>query len=161
MVRQTSAAGPFKFRLSRFTSGQLEVDETVAVNTSQIEAGPRNKEGGLTKFYGQRGGFDFVQVVNSTDEILAADADGTAAQDVPPSTSVNISGVGPEVKVSGEEVSYTRVSVTNTGIANNQAVEPNEIAVAFGNQPRPEESRQEGIAIDVIDPLPGVVRRGD
>lgn len=161
MVRQTSAAGPFKFRLSRFVNGQLEVNETASVNAGQIKAGPRNKEGGLKKFYGQRGGFDFIQVVNSTDEIMAADADGTATQDVPPSTSVNISGVGPEVKASGEEVSYTRVAITNTGIANSQSVEPNEIAVAFGNQPRPEESRQEGIAIDVIDPLPGVVRRGD
>jgi hypothetical protein len=161
MPHETSAAGPFKFRLSRFVSGQLGVDETAVADTSQIDAGPRNKTGGLKKFYGRRGGFDFVQVVNSTDEILAADADGTAAQDVPPATSVNISGVGPEVEAEGQVVSYTRVAVTNTGIANGVAIDPQEIAVAFGNQPRPEESRKQGLALDVVDPLPGVVRRGD
>jgi len=161
MPHQTSAAGPFKFRLSRFVSGDLEVGETAVVDTSEVNGGPRNKKGGLKKFYGNRGGFDFVQVVNSTDEILAADADGTAAQDVPPSTSINISGVGPEVEAQNQVVSYTRVAVTNTGISNDEAVPPEEIAVAFGNQPRPEENQKQGIAIDVIDPLPGVVRRGD
>jgi hypothetical protein len=137
----------------------MDVDETAVLDTSELNAGPRNKEGGLKKYYGRRGGFDFVQVVNSTDEILAADADGAAAQDVPPATSVNISGVGPEVEASGQVVSYTRVAVTNTGIANNQAIDPAEIAVAFGNQPRPEESQGNGLAIDVADPIPGLVRR--
>jgi len=159
VTHKTSAAGPFKFRLSVATSGQLEVDETAVIDTSELNAGPRDKKGGLKKFYGTRGGFDFVQVVNSTDEILAADADGSAAQDVPPATSVNISGVGPEVEATGQVVSYTRVAVTNTGIANNQAIDPDEIAVAFGNQPRPEESRSNGLAIDVADPIPGLVRR--
>ena len=160
MVHNTSAAGPFKFRLSVAVSGDLQVDQTAVIDTSELDAGPRNKTGGLKKFYGQRGGFDFVQVVNSTDEILLADADGSAEQDVPPSTSVNISGVGPEVQASGQVVSYTRAAITNTGIANNAAVDPDKIAVAFGNQPRPEEESG-GLAIDVADPIPGVVRRGD
>jgi hypothetical protein len=159
MPHTTSAAGPFKFRLSKVVSGDLTVDETAVVDTSELNAGPRNKEGGLKKFYGARGGFDFVQVVNSTDEILLADADGSAEQDVPPSTSVNISGVGPQVEASGQVVSYTRVAVTNTGLENSAKINPDKVAVAFGNQPRPEEARGNGLAIDVADPIPGLVRR--
>jgi hypothetical protein len=159
MPHTTSAAGPFKFRLSKVVSGDLAVDETAVVDTSELNAGPRNKEGGLKKFYGARGGFDFVQVVNSTDEILLADADGSAEQDVPPSTSVNISGVGPQVEASGQVVSYTRVAVTNTGLENSAKINPDKVAVAFGNQPRPEEARGNGLAIDVADPIPGLVRR--
>jgi hypothetical protein len=159
MPHTTSAAGPFKFRLSAAVSGQFNVGETAVLDTSELNAGPRNKEGGLKKFYGARGGFDFVQVVNSTDEILLADADGSAEQDVPPNTSVNISGVGPQVEASGQVVSYTRVAVTNTGIINNSQVDQEKIAVAFGNQPRPEEAGGNGLAIDVADPIPGLVRR--
>jgi hypothetical protein len=159
MVHTTSAAGPFKFRLSVAVSGQFNVGETAVVDTSELNAGPRNKDGGLKKFYGSRGGFDFIQVVNSTDEILLADADGAAEQDVPPNTSVNISGVGPEVEAHSEVVSYTRVAITNTGIINNSQVDQEKIAVAFGNQPRPEEAKSNRLAIDVADPIPGLVRR--
>jgi len=160
MPRQTSAAGPFKFRLDELHGPTLSPGETVTVNTRSAEAGPRDKKGGLKKYYGRRGGFDFVQVVNSTDEILEADADGAVAQDIPPSTSINISGVGPEVEAEGQVASYTRVSVANTGIAAGNDVATEEIAVSFGNQPRPEESRSSGLAFDPISFVPGVVRNG-
>lgn len=160
MVRQTSAAGPFKFRLSELHGSTLNVGETVEVNTRSLKAGPRGKKGGLTKYYGSRGGFDFVQVVNATDDILEADADGAVAQDIPPATSVNISGVGPEVEAKGQVASYTRVSVENTGIATGAAVDAEKITVAFGNQPRPEESRGSELAFEPLEFVPGVVRNG-
>ena len=160
MTPQTSAAGPFKFRLSELHGSTLAVDETAVVNTRSLNGGPRNKQGGLTKYYGARGGFDFVQVVNSTGEILEANADGAVAQDVPPSTSINISGVGPQVEAESQVASYTRVSVTNTGIANSAGVATEEIAVAFGNQPRPEEAGGGGLAFDPLEFVPGVVRDG-
>ena len=158
MPNKTSAAGPFKFRLSRFHGSTLGQNERATINTRSIEAGPRNKKGGLTKYYGARGGFDFVQVVNSTDEILEADADGAVAQDIPPATSVNISGVGPEVEAKGQVASYTRVTVENTGIATNGGVSTEKIAVAFGNQPRPEEARESELAFEPLQFVPGVVR---
>jgi hypothetical protein len=160
MSPQTSAAGPFKFRLSELHGSTLDVGETVVVNTRSLNGGPRNKQGGLTKYYGRRGGFDFVQVVNSTAEILEANADGAVAQDVPPSTSINISGVGPQIEAESQVTSYTRVAVTNTGIATSGGVATEEITVAFGNQPRPEESQQAGIAFDPLEFVPGVVRNG-
>ena len=160
MVKRTSAAGPFKFRLSELYGSSLESGATATVNTRSIEAGPRNKEGGLTKYYGTRGGFDFVQVVNSTDEILEADADGSVAQEIPPSTSVTISGVGPDVEAQGQVTSYTVVRVTNTGIAVGNAVDTEKIAVSFGNQPRPEESQGSELAFEPLQFVPGVVRNG-
>ena len=160
MVRQTSAAGPFRVRLSEIDDSDIAVGETRVVDTRTLKAGPRNKRGGLKKYYGARGGFDFVQVVNSTDEILAANTDGSVEQDVPPSTSVNVSGAGPNAKGPRESASYTKVAVTNTGIANNAVVKPEEVAVAFGNQPRPEESESGEIAFEPLDFVPGLVRNG-
>jgi len=160
MVNQTSAAGPFKIRLSELDSTLMAPGDTRVINTRSIAAGPRGKEGGLTKYYGSRGGFDFVQVVNSTDEILAADTDGSVEQDVPPSTSINVSGAGPNAEGAREAAAYTRVSVTNTGIAQGADVDPEKVTVAFGNQPRPEESERGELAFDPIEFVPGVVRNG-
>ena len=160
MVNQTSAAGPFRLRLSELDSSDLSVGEKRTINTRSLEAGPRNKRGGLTKYYGDRGGFDFVQVVNSTDEILAADTDGSAEQDVPPATSINVSGAGPNADGAREAASYTRVTIENTGIATGAAVDPEKISIAFGNQPRPEEGAQGGIAFEPLEFVPGVVRNG-
>jgi len=160
MVNQTSAAGPFRLRLNELNSSDIEVGETRTVNTRSLKAGPRNKEGGLTKYYGQRGGFDFVQVINQTNEILAVETDGGAQQDVPPNTSVNVSGSGPNADGYRESASYTRVSVENTGIVNNSAANAEEISVAFGNQPRPEEAAKSGLAFEPLDFVPGLVRNG-
>lgn len=158
MVENTSNAGPFRFRL-----GQLPVGTPVVFNTQEADGGPRNKPGGLTKFYGRRGGFDFVIVTNNSDEIISVETNGGAGQDVPPATSTVVSGVGPDGTPTPSSTAYTFVEVTNTGIVGGVAVAADEVSVAFGNGPRPEEAsggRAGGFAFDVADLIPGVVRNG-
>lgn len=157
MVRQTSGAGPFRFRL-----GSIDVGESETVNTRQSLGGPRDKRGGLTKFYGDRGGFDFAVVTNNSDEVIEATADGGVRQDVPAATSVVISGVGPDGSPEPESTVYTVVTVENTGFITSATIDANLISVAFGNQARPEESNggSGGVGIDITDAIPGVVRNG-
>lgn len=138
MPNQTSSAGPFRLA----PDSDLAAGESAILNTREVEAGPRNKKGGLRKFYGPRGGFDYVQVTNGSDELITVQADGGAGQDVPPATTVTISGVGPDGSSVEQSATYTRAIVTNTGAITNASVEKEKLSIAFGNHPRPEEREQ-------------------
>lgn len=154
MVENTSNAGPFRFE----PDSSLAVDEDLVFNTETARFGPQDKEGFLRKFYGSRGGFDFVRVVNSSDEIIKAETNGGVGEDVPPSTSKSISGTGPDGNSPGEATAYTFVRLVNTGVITSAAVAANKLQVTFGNLTRPEEAGGSGVVFDPVTIIPGFGR---
>lgn len=151
-VDATSNAGPFRVGIDE----PIDPGETVHLDFRQMEAGPRNKKGWLTKWFGPRRGMDFVQVTSVGDEPVRAESNGGVNRIVPAATTVTISGTGPEGAETGNQAStYDFVKVTNEG---GTQIAAGEVEVSTGNLRRREEEQENRRVFDPITAIPGVNR---
>lgn len=152
MIEATSNAGPFRVGIDQ----ALDPGETVRLDFRQIEAGPNNKEGWLTKWFGARAGMDFIQVTSTTDLPVRAESNGGVNRLVPGATTVTISGTGPDGEAAGRKAStYSFVRVTNES---SSIIDAGDVEVSTGNLSREEEEQQGQRVFDPLTMIPGVNR---
>lgn len=155
MIKQTSNAGPFRL----VNAQTLSPGDRETRNTREEAFGPRNQQGYLKKFYGQRGGFDFIEVTNSSNVPINVRADGNTEFTVPPASSTVVTGAGPDGTVDQNSTAYTSATIINPSF-NTTDVDPNDVAVHFGNMPRPEESGGSNVRFDPLSIIPGLSSNG-
>lgn len=137
MPRQikTANTGPFTFPVDE----SLSPGQRFIINTSEERGEARGKKGYYRKYYGQRGGFDQVQVQNGSGLLIEYRTGSGESGSIPPATSETIQGQSPEGQSEPEAKSYRVVTIINPQF-NSSDVDGNEVFVSFMNGPRPEES---------------------
>jgi len=141
MPIEPSSAGPFTLTLRE----QLASDGSEqSYRFENIEAGPADKEGWLTKFYGDRGGLDYIRVTNTSQYDLFVIPTGGGPVRVESATSLNFD--------SGPQVGFRIYS------AGGGAIGPSDVTINVGNISRGEDNEGPNFSARsaVEDIIPGV-----
>lgn len=115
-----SNAGPYEVG----PNGTLSAGETRSIQLDEVNAGPGNKEAFLRKIYGERGGVDFMFIVNTSGELISVETKGGKTF-IPPATSQNLNN-GP----------YTSLRVTNEGANAVNTGSGDKVVIEVGNGDR-------------------------
>lgn len=120
-MADASNAGPYDIGPEE----PLSPEEKRPIRFSEVSAGPSNSVGYLKKIYGDKGGLDFVFVVNTSGQPIAVYTRGGRTT-VPPATSQPLSN-GP----------YRSVSVENLGSSEINTGSGDMVSIEVGNGERP------------------------
>lgn len=133
-----SNAGPYDIGVDEI----LSPNETIEYQLAEVKAGPTNKKGYLRKLFGEKGGLDYLFVVNTSGELIKVETAGGQTI-VPPATSQNLSN-GP----------YQQLTVTNMGGVDVNTGSGDDIAIEVGNVTREEKKFSARDALN--DSIPGL-----
>lgn len=134
-----SNAGPFDIS----PQGSIAPGEEYRQRFEETQAGPANKEGFLTKLYGERGGLDYIFVVNSSPELIRAEATGDDTY-IPSATSQNL-----------EAGSYREITIINEGASDINTGSDDAVKILVGNTDRSGQPTFSGRRA-ISDLIPGV-----
>lgn len=134
-------AGPYTIGVD----GVMEPNDTVPHLFSEVEAGPENKAGFLRKVFGDRGGMDFLFVVNASSNVVQISTK-SGNSFLPPATSQTLdSGI------------YTSATVTNLGSTNINTGDDDQVKVIVGNSDRNTDNGPSFSPVRAVeDTIPGV-----
>lgn len=137
-----SNAGPYEVGLD----GPLSPGESETIRLPEVPAGPAGKEGYLRKIFGDKGGVDYIFMVNASGELLSYTAKGGGGI-IPSATSIRL-----------DSSPYRSVTVTNDGVNDVNTGSNDQVSIEVGNGERAENEESEGFSAKKAaeDLIPGL-----
>lgn len=115
-----SNAGPYTVGVD----GTLSPDVTEEIRFSEVQAGPQNKYGYLRKIFGDKGGTDYIFIVNASGELIEVETK-SGSSFIPEATSQPLTN-GP----------FRSVKITNVGANDINTGDTDRVKVMTGNNTR-------------------------